>query len=56
MAEINMYDVTGKIVISDKIDNTNKKQINTSNLTNGVYFLKLNTDKSTITKKVVIIQ
>lgn len=53
-AKIYMYDVTGKLVVSEKIENTNKKQINTSNMANGIYFLKLITDNGTITKKVII--
>jgi Secretion system C-terminal sorting domain len=53
-AKIYIYDVTGKLAISDKIENANKKQINTSSITNGVYFLKLVTDNTTITKKVII--
>ena len=53
-AKIYMYDVTGKLVISDKIENANKKQINISSITNGMYFLKLVTDNVTITKKIII--
>jgi Secretion system C-terminal sorting domain len=53
-AKIYIYDVTGKLAISDKIENTNIKQINTSSIANGVYFLKLITDNVTITKKVII--
>lgn len=53
-AKIYIYDVTGKLAISEKIENTNKKQINTSSMANGVYFLKLITDNVTITKKVII--
>ncbi|RLD29533.1 MAG: hypothetical protein DRI75_03010 [Bacteroidetes bacterium] len=53
-AKIYLYDVTGKLTITDEINNVNRKQINTSALTNGVYFLKLVTDNVTITKKVII--
>ena len=55
-AKIYMYDVTGKLAVTDEIDNVNSKQINTSNLTNGVYFLRLVTDNTTITKKVIIMK
>lgn len=55
-AKIYMYDVTGKLAITDEIDNISKKQINTSSLTNGVYFLRLVTDNTTITRKVIIMK
>jgi len=55
-AKIYMYDVTGKLAVTDEIDNVNSKQINTSTLTNGVYFLRLVTDNVTITKKVIIMK
>ncbi len=55
-AKIYMYDVTGKLTISDEIDNVSRKQINTSALTNGVYFLQIVTDNATITRKVIIMQ
>jgi len=55
-AKLFMYDVTGKIAITDEIDNLNRKQINTSTLTNGVYFLQLVTDNATITRKVIIMK
>lgn len=55
-AKIYMYDVTGKLTVTDEIDNVNSKQINTSNLTNGVYFLRLVTDNVTITRKVIIMK
>lgn len=55
-AKIYMYDVTGKLAVTDEIDNVNSKRINISTLTNGVYFLRLVTDKVTITKKVIIMK
>ena len=55
-AKLFMYDVTGKIAITDEIDNLNRKQISTSTLTNGVYFLQLVTDNATITRKVIIMK
>ena len=55
-AKLFMYDVTGKLTITDEIDNVNRKQINTSTLTNGVYFLQLVTDNATITRKVIIMK
>ncbi len=55
-AKIYIYDVTGKLAVTDEIDNVNSKQINTSTLTNGVYFLRLVTDNATITRKVIIMK
>ena len=55
-AKIYIYDVTGKLAVTDEIDNVNSKQINTSTLTNGVYFLRLVTDNTTITRKVIIMK
>lgn len=56
-AKIYMYDVTGKLVMIDEIDNANRKQINTATLTNGLYFLQMVTDsKATITRKVIIMK
>ncbi len=55
-AKIYMYDVTGKLTVTDEIDNVTRKQINTSTLTNGVYFMQIVTDNATITRKVIIMQ
>ena len=55
-AKVFMYDVTGKLTITDEIDNVTRKQINTSVLNNGVYFLQIVTDNASITRKVVIMQ
>ena len=55
-AKIQIFDVTGKLAITDEIDNVKSKQINTSVLTNGVYFLRLFTDNTSITRKVIIMK
>lgn len=55
-AKIYMYDVTGKLAVADEINNANSKQINTSALTNGVYFLRMVTENTTITKKVIVMK
>ena len=55
-AKIYMYDVTGKLAVMDEVNNVSIKQINTSVLTNGVYFLRLVTDNTTITRKVIIMK
>ncbi len=53
-AKIFIYDVTGKLAVTDEMNNVRRKEINTSNLTSGVYFLRLATDNTTITRKVII--
>ena len=55
-AKVFMYDVTGKLTVTDEIDNVTRKQINTLALNNGVYFLQIVTDNASVTRKVVIMQ
>jgi hypothetical protein len=53
-AKIDIYNVTGKLIINDKMDNLKSKSFNVSSLKGGIYFLKIQTDNSVITKKFVI--
>ncbi len=55
-AKINVYNVTGKLILSDKMDNLKSKSINVSNLTGGIYFLKIDTDNSSLTRKIVVLK
>jgi len=55
-AKIYIYNVTGKLALSDEINNAESKQINTTTLTNGMYFLKLVTDNASTTRKIVVIK
>ena len=55
-AKVYLYDVTGKLAFIDEMDNVRRKQINTSSLTNGVYFLKLDVDDVIITRKVIVMK
>ena len=48
--EIEIIDITGKIIMTTKENTTT---INVVNLTTGIYFIKLITDEKTITKKFV---
>jgi len=48
--KIRIYEITGKLVIEKK---GNVNQIDISNLTNGLYLVKIETDKGTITKKII---
>jgi hypothetical protein len=49
-------DVTGKLIIKENNVNTtnNMYQINLANYSNGIYFLNIISDKSTITKKLML--
>lgn len=54
-AKINVFDITGKSVLSDSMDNSNSKKINVSSLSNGVYMMQMIMDGgSQITRKFVI--
>lgn len=55
-AKVEMYNVTGKLVLSDIISNDDRKYLNTSNLTNGIYMLKISTDDASTSRKVVIMK
>ncbi|SHN05840.1 endonuclease [Polaribacter sp. KT 15] len=51
-ATINIYNVLGKLVQSETIENVNSS-INVSKLSKGMYLLKLNTQNQSITKKFI---
>ena len=48
--EIKIVDITGKIIMITK---ENTRTINVTNLSDGIYFIKLNTDQKTMIKKFV---
>jgi endonuclease I len=50
--EVDLYDVLGKLVLKATITPA-KNYIRVSNLNKGIYLLKLNSDKQTITKKLI---
>jgi hypothetical protein len=52
----NLYNITGKRVLSFEIDNLSRKQLDVSSLANGVYLLQLEAGASTMTKKVIIMK
>jgi hypothetical protein len=56
VAEVYMYDVTGKVVFKTNVDNLeNIKPINTSNLQPGIYFVQMRNDKTLLwTDKLII--
>jgi hypothetical protein len=49
-ASINIYDVFGKLVLTSK----SRKSIDVSNLSNGVYFVNINTENAITVKKITI--
>lgn len=53
-AKINVYSLDGKLVLRDQLNNSKFKDINISNLSNGIYLLRLETDNASITKKFII--
>ncbi|TYA53875.1 T9SS type A sorting domain-containing protein [Formosa maritima] len=52
----NIFNITGKKVLSFEIDNLSRKQLDVSSLSNGVYLMQLDAGASTITKKVIIMK
>lgn len=50
--KIEIYDILGKSVLTSKVDN-NSNAINLSELNNGIYLLKINSEDKTITKKLI---
>ncbi len=55
-AQINLFSVTGKRVLSDTVSNLARTQLNVANLSNGVYLLQVKSGASTVSKKVVIMK
>lgn len=49
---ISIYDILGKTLLTDTIS-INKKEVNISKLKNGTYFIKLFSEKNSITKKFI---
>lgn len=51
---IKIYSITGKLIYNKTTDNLKTSNIDVSGLSNGVYLLKLETDLTSISKKVII--
>ena len=51
--DVTLFDISGRIIIVKKDINSTSKKINLSNLTNGSYFLKINTGSGEIVKKII---
>ena len=55
-ADISVYDISGKIILNDTMNDSNFKEVNISNLTQGIYLLKITTETFSLTRKVVIMK
>ena len=47
-----IYNTLGKLILEQKIEN-NKVSLDTKNFTSGIYFLKVQTDKGSVSKKLI---
>ena len=55
-ADIHLYDVAGKLILTNKIDSLNHQKLELNQIPNGIYFLKIGINNMTVTKKVVVMQ
>lgn len=55
-ASIQVFDLTGKIVLKDEITNSSSKGINISGLNNGIFMLQISGDNASITRKIVVMK
>ena len=55
-ASVNLYNLTGKLILSNELENSRVKPLGLSNLPNGVYLLQITFDNLSITRKVVIMK
>jgi hypothetical protein len=50
---IELIDINGRSIINNKIANTTETQINISDIAQGVYMLRIVSDRGTLVKKIV---
>ena len=55
-AKFEMYNVAGKLVMTDEVSNQDTKTIKTNALANGIYLLKISAYNASTTRKVVIMK
>ncbi len=55
-AKLDMYNLSGKLVLTTTANNQDRMEVNTSRLSNGVYTVKISTDDASTTRKVVIMK
>lgn len=51
--QIRVFDISGKMLLNKSINGQSSAVIDLSNLKSGVYLLKLNSDKASITKRII---
>ncbi len=51
---LSLTDLNGKLVMDDKVISSNTLSVDVSSFLNGVYVLRLKTDRGTLTKRIVI--
>ena len=52
--EINVYSVTGKLVLANAPTSTNRVKLSTASLSNGMYVLHIKTAQTSVTRKVIV--
>jgi Secretion system C-terminal sorting domain len=55
MESVELYDLYGRLVLNQKVDNQQVIDFNLANLNNGQYLLKVKTDKGLISKKILFL-
>ncbi len=54
-AEIRVFDISGKLLIfKDEATISNKHMVNVSSLSKGTYFVRINSEEGTVTKKLLV--
>ena len=54
-AEIRVFDISGKLLIyKDEAAISNRHSVNVSSLSNGTYFVRINSEEGTVTKKLLV--
>lgn len=54
-AKLTLYDITGKTLVQDDIDNKSTKLLHLNHLNNGIYMLRIASDNHAVTRKIVIL-
>ena len=55
-AELHLYDVTGKMILTNKMDNLNHQKMILNQIPNGIYFLKIGIDNLMVAQKIVVMR
>lgn len=53
-AKVEIFSLLGRLVYSADVNNLDKKEVNTSSFNDGIYLLRIKTNDTTITKKIII--